>query len=90
MEYTEKVKSRNIILLSTTCGYQHYTKKTGFDVRDKFSQYYFASPVLHNILHHLFAWKIYHFTCLHIPEVDIVHIENYNYDKYFGIDARGK
>ena len=52
-----------------------------------FTQYYFALPVLHNILHHSFAWTFYHFTCLPIFEGDIISITNYYYEKYFSVAA---
>ena len=45
---------------------------------------------MHNILNHFFACKFYHFTCSYILEGNIVHIINYEYDKYFSISAWGK
>ena len=61
--------------------------KEGFNVRAMFLQFHFALLVLHNILHHCFALKFCHFTCLLILEGDIVKITNYDYDKYFCIAA---
>ena len=55
-----------------------------------FAQYYFALPILHNVLHNCFYWKFYHFTCLPILEGDIEHITNFDYDKYLSIAACGK
>ena len=52
-----------------------------------FSQSYFTLPVLQNTLHHVFAWTFYHFTYLPLLEGYIVHIKNYDYDKYLSIDA---
>ena len=84
------MKSRHIIGLPKTCGYQHFGVKTGFNVRDMFDQSYFAFLVLHNIFASFFAWKIYHFICLPILEVDIIGIKNYDDDEYFSIYAWGK
>ena len=80
---------RNIYtsLDSQQLGVIKIVKKTGFNVRATFDQSYFAPPVLHNILHHFFAWKFYHFTYLPILEGYIIKITNYYYDKYFSIDA---
>ena len=60
--------------------------KTGFNVRSMFAQSYYALPLYHKILY-IFSLTCYHFTCLPIPEVDIVWIKNYDYNKYFSIDA---
>ena len=59
--------------------------RKGFNVGAMFAQTYLKLPVLHRILHHLFAWKFYHFTCLAIMEGYIVKITEYEYDKYFSI-----
>ena len=64
--------------------------KKGFNVRDMFAQCYFALPVNHNTLHHFFAWKFYHFTCLNILEGAIIRITKYDHDRYFSISAWGK
>ena len=55
-----------------------------------FSQYYFALPVNHNTLHHIFSCTFYHFTSLPILEGAMIRITNYEYDKYFSIYAWGK
>ena len=55
-----------------------------------FSQYYFAQPLLHNILYHIIDLEFYRFTCLRILEGDIIGRTNYDYDKYFSIAAGGK
>ena len=83
---------RNIYtsLDSQQLGVIKIVKKTGFNVRATFDQSYFAPPVLHNILHHFFAWKIYYFTCLTTPKGDIILITNYDNYKYFSIAAWGK
>ena len=47
------MKLRHGIGLPTTCDYQHCGEKW-FNVRAVLAQSYFALPVLHNILHHLF------------------------------------
>ena len=52
-----------------------------------FVQFYFTLPVIYNILHPFFAWNFYHFAYLPILEGGIVRISNYDYDKYFSIDA---
>ena len=78
-------KSRRGIRLPTICEDQNCGKETGFCGRAMFVQYNFALPVLHNILHHFFACKFYHFTCLTVLEGDMVWITNYDYNKYFSI-----
>ena len=57
--YINKVKYRHGIGIPTTCGY-HYCGKKGFNVIAMFDQTYFALPVNHSTLHHLFAWTFYH------------------------------
>ena len=90
LSYIKKVKFRHVIKLTTTCGYKNCDEQRGFNVRYTFAKYYFALPVLHNILNHFFAWTFYHFTCLRKMKGDIVWMTNYDYDKYFSISARGK
>ena len=90
LRYVKKVKCRHGIGIPTTCVYQNYGDKTDFNVRAMFYQSYFSLPVLHNILHHFFAWTFYNFTCFPINEGYILRITNYGYDKYFSISAHGK
>ena len=69
LSYIKEVKSMHKIVLPTTCLYQHCGGAM-------FDQSYFVVPVLHNILHIIFACKFYHFTCSHILEGDKVRIKN--------------
>ena len=89
LDYTKKVKSRHGIGLSTTNAHHNFGKKTVFTVRDMFDRYYFSLPVLHNILHDLFARTFHHFPCYPIMGGEIVRIEKYHHDKYFSIAAWG-
>ena len=87
LDYIKKVKFRHFIGISTTCGYQYFGEKTGFNVGAMFALFYFALLVLHNIFNPFFAWMFYHLTCLPILEGDIICISNYYYEKYFSIYA---
>ena len=42
-----------------------------------FDKYCFSLPIFHKILHYLFAWIFYHFTCLDILEGYILFIPSY-------------
>ena len=55
-----------------------------------FDQSHFILPMFHNISHHFFACKFYHFTCLPILEGYVISITSYEYDKYFSTGAWGK
>ena len=85
LRYANKAKSRHVIGIPTTCGYQHYGQKVLM----------LEICLLNLILHFqwitthciIFAWKFYHFTCLSILEGYIVNITNYDYNKYLSISA---
>ena len=62
LRYINKVKFRHGLGIPKTCGYQYCGEKTGFDFRAMLAQYYFALPVLHNILYG--GGVIGHFTIL--------------------------
>ena len=83
------MKSRPGIWPQITCGYQNYGEKQVFKVRSMFDQYYFALPLLHNILNHFLAWMFYHLTSLNILEGYRKRIKNYDNDKYLSISTWG-
>ena len=85
--YIRKVKFIHYIGLPTTCGYQYCGDKTGFNVRAMFDQYYFALPVLHNIVHIFFCMSILPFYMFAYSGSRYSMAENYDCDKYFSIYA---
>ena len=86
MRYINKVKYIHGVGLPTIFSYHNCGDKTCFIVRAMFAQYYFYYQY-YTTYYIFFFMDILPFSCLPILEGDIVRIINYEYDKYFSIDA---
>jgi hypothetical protein len=61
-EYIKRIKTRFGIGVPTTCTYQYCGDTLNLNIAAMFVQLIFAFDLLHNSVHHFFAWTFVHFT----------------------------